>query len=190
MAEIKNPVTIVKGGGQSTLITKTITANGAYNAADDNADGYSSVNVNVSGQTPYEERSMIIASAMTAPEIIIAFNYTCKYKESVIILQSFGDTPVTSTYINFCYEFRQKNGQCPRSLFRSTGKVKTPNMAINDYFGAFETSTTSIITDGKLTSTSVSAQSQMGGIGCVVKLYEIPIGITAMPYNLEVNDVL
>lgn len=36
-----------KGGGGSTLITKTITANGTYNASSDNADGYSQVIVNV-----------------------------------------------------------------------------------------------------------------------------------------------
>ena len=39
------------GGGapapEPTLITKNITANGTYNAADDNADGYSSVSVKV-----------------------------------------------------------------------------------------------------------------------------------------------
>ena len=39
--------TIQTGGGGSTLITKTITANGTYNASSDNADGYSSVTVNV-----------------------------------------------------------------------------------------------------------------------------------------------
>lgn len=37
------------GGSASTLITKNITQNGTYDAIDDNADGYSSVNVNVSG---------------------------------------------------------------------------------------------------------------------------------------------
>lgn len=37
------------GGGESVLIEKTITANGTYLAEDDNADGYSSVTVNVSG---------------------------------------------------------------------------------------------------------------------------------------------
>ena len=37
------------GGNSSTLITKNITQNGTYDAQDDNADGYSSVNVNVSG---------------------------------------------------------------------------------------------------------------------------------------------
>lgn len=48
----------VSGGGGSpaptpTLITKTITANGEYAAASDNADGYSSVTVNV--QPPKEK---------------------------------------------------------------------------------------------------------------------------------------
>ena len=39
----------MNGGGSAapTLITKNITANGTYNAASDNADGYSSVTVNV-----------------------------------------------------------------------------------------------------------------------------------------------
>lgn len=35
--------------GGATLITKSITTNGTYNASADNADGYSSVTVNVSG---------------------------------------------------------------------------------------------------------------------------------------------
>lgn len=35
--------------GSATLTTKTITVNGTYNASSDNADGYSSVTVNVSG---------------------------------------------------------------------------------------------------------------------------------------------
>ena len=39
----------ISGGGGSTLITKSITANGTYNASSDNADGYSSVTVSVSG---------------------------------------------------------------------------------------------------------------------------------------------
>ena len=35
------------GGGSATLITKTVTQNGTYDAEDDDADGYSSVSVNV-----------------------------------------------------------------------------------------------------------------------------------------------
>jgi len=37
----------IQTGGGSTLITKTITENGTYNASSDNADGYSSVTVAV-----------------------------------------------------------------------------------------------------------------------------------------------
>ena len=40
---------IPSGGYTPTLITKNITQNGTYNASSDNADGYSSVIVNVSG---------------------------------------------------------------------------------------------------------------------------------------------
>ena len=39
----------IQTGSTPTLITKNITANGTYNASSDNADGYSSVTVNVSG---------------------------------------------------------------------------------------------------------------------------------------------
>ena len=52
---IKKDVTILgvtgtyEGSGSATLITKSITSNGTYNASSDNADGYSSVTVNVSG---------------------------------------------------------------------------------------------------------------------------------------------
>ena len=40
--------------GSSTLIEKSITENGTYNASSDNADGYSKVVVNVGGVTPTE----------------------------------------------------------------------------------------------------------------------------------------
>lgn len=42
-------VTVNVSGGSATLITKSITQNGTYAASSDNADGYSSVSVNVSG---------------------------------------------------------------------------------------------------------------------------------------------
>lgn len=43
-------VELLSGG--TTLTTKSITQNGTYSASDDNADGYSSVTVNVSGGSP------------------------------------------------------------------------------------------------------------------------------------------
>lgn len=44
--------TIPAGGSQPTLITKTVTENGNYNAVDDQADGYSSVVVEVNPTPP------------------------------------------------------------------------------------------------------------------------------------------
>lgn len=41
-----------------TLITKTITANGSYQAADDQADGYSEIVVNVPSGTPFKYESV------------------------------------------------------------------------------------------------------------------------------------
>lgn len=43
----------IPSGGSATLITKTITENGTYDATDDNADGYSEVNVNVVPSSEY-----------------------------------------------------------------------------------------------------------------------------------------
>ena len=42
------------GGGEAVLIQKTITANGTFAAADDNADGFSSVTADVPGGLPKE----------------------------------------------------------------------------------------------------------------------------------------
>jgi len=43
----------IPSGGSATLITKTITENGTYDATDDNADGYSEVTVNVVPSSKY-----------------------------------------------------------------------------------------------------------------------------------------
>lgn len=45
--DFANAIMEINGGGTAVLITKSITANGTYNAINDNADGYSSVTVNV-----------------------------------------------------------------------------------------------------------------------------------------------
>lgn len=46
-------ISSITGGGGATLITKTITENGTYDATDDNADGYSEVTVNVVPSSEY-----------------------------------------------------------------------------------------------------------------------------------------
>lgn len=63
-----------------TLITKSITANGTYNAQDDSADGYSSVTVNVSGGggsgLVYETGTYTPASDISATNVSINFTNT------------------------------------------------------------------------------------------------------------------
>lgn len=49
------------GGGSATLIEKTITANGEYNASDDGADGYKKVEVNVSGGSSVFETPVMLS---------------------------------------------------------------------------------------------------------------------------------
>lgn len=55
----------MSGGGEAVLVTKTVTANGTYNAADDNADGFSTVTVDVQGYTIDEIAQKTIAGDIT-----------------------------------------------------------------------------------------------------------------------------
>lgn len=49
LTNLATAISSIPSGSSPTLITKSITQNGTYNASSDNADGYSSVTVNVSG---------------------------------------------------------------------------------------------------------------------------------------------
>ena len=66
---------IPSGGGSATLITKSITANGTYNASSDSADGYSEVTVLVQ-QPPYVAGTFIGASSEKGGIKIISIPYT------------------------------------------------------------------------------------------------------------------
>lgn len=57
-------------GGGSTLITKNITANGTYNALDDDADGYSQVTAAVPGWTFVTSQNYNISTTSTSNETI------------------------------------------------------------------------------------------------------------------------
>lgn len=80
------------GGGGSTLITKSITLNGTYDADDDNADGYSEVTVNVQGgasvtetQGTYGTEVVITSgSAPSATSHTIYFEFADETDETII----------------------------------------------------------------------------------------------------------
>ena len=70
-----------KGGG-GTLIEKTITENGVYNASDDNANGYSTVTVNVPSLLPMDKavfgtNSIPIATCLYYPLSAADIDVTC-----------------------------------------------------------------------------------------------------------------
>lgn len=114
-------------GVQPTLVTKSITENGTYNASSDNADGYSSVTVNVSGggsakygctiddiigdtnssgvlQTPSVKHSDIIFSGVTGlslDALAYAFYGKTKIKSAV----SFPDLTSITYMTSLAYSF-------------------------------------------------------------------------------------
>lgn len=62
-----NEVSSGGGGGGSTLIEKSISANGVYNASDDSADGYSKVTVDVpNAYTAQDEGKVVDNGALVA----------------------------------------------------------------------------------------------------------------------------
>lgn len=75
LAEMAAAVQSIPTGGGGTLIEKTITANGTYDAEDDDADGYSSVTVNVQSGTPRTSTDLVVSGAtVTAPAGVYAQN--------------------------------------------------------------------------------------------------------------------
>ena len=63
-----------KGGGESVLIEKSVTANGVYSAADDSADGYSRVTVNVPDRVKDKK------------ETVLFLNYTFSVPSSLVLM--------------------------------------------------------------------------------------------------------
>lgn len=108
---------VSSGGGGSTLIEKSISANGVYNASDDNADGYSKVTVDVSGGGGTFELAVTVTVEPTgeyaAPatlscdkthsEIVSAFNNGDKLIPTVTINTiTDGQTHTTTLEVALC----------------------------------------------------------------------------------------
>lgn len=64
------------GGGSPTLTTKTITVNGTYNASSDNADGYSSVTVNVPTGSTINNQNKSVTPTESQQSITADSGYT------------------------------------------------------------------------------------------------------------------
>lgn len=91
---------ISSGGGESTLVTKSITQNGTYSAQDDNADGYSSVTVNV-GDASGSDDVPIYMIPNTSDRTLIAKTITGYRTDAKDCAFLYINTDKTKPYISF-----------------------------------------------------------------------------------------
>ena len=91
-------INAISGGGGSTLITKSITENGTYNASSDSADGYSSVTVNVptGGGGLTFESGIYKPSADTSGEKILFVNSYSEAPAFIMMVDATGTANTTS----------------------------------------------------------------------------------------------
>lgn len=123
------------GGGSATLIDKTITANGTYNASDDGADGYKKIEINVGATgipklaTPitYNENAFYVLQGLYngATFVDISNRYVSESSHPLyyVIMQ-----PIQTIY--FEYEFQ--GGKSGRIIFTAL----RDNINIKCYYGS------------------------------------------------------
>ena len=78
-------------GTSPTLVTKSVTANGTYNASDDSADGYSTFTVNVSGSSPVKTATGTFTGNGTR-----TVDITCNFEPDLIYWTSDPGTTASS----------------------------------------------------------------------------------------------
>ena len=97
-SDFVSAINAISGGGGSTLITKSITANGTYNASSDSADGYSQVTVNVptgSGGLTFESGTYE-PSVDTSGEKILFTNSHSEAPAFIMMVDATGTADTTS----------------------------------------------------------------------------------------------
>lgn len=103
-----------KLGGEGTLIKKTITENGTYNATDDNANGFSSVTVNVPSIESMDKMilsndSSPIATWLYAPLSAADIDMTCY----AILKAPTGNFGGSGEIFLVSAPYAAQNGNCP-----------------------------------------------------------------------------
>lgn len=103
-SDFVSAINAISGGGGSTLIAKSITANGTYNATDDSADGYSSVTVNVptgSGGLTFESGTYEPSADTTGEKIL----FTNSHSEAPVFIIMVDATGTANTTTNTNMQF-------------------------------------------------------------------------------------
>ena len=123
-------VQVSGGGGSATLISKNITQNGIYLAANDNADGYSYVDVNVQGSGGTSG----VYTGTTDPDSSIGSNGDYYYKRSnkFDAIQNRGSLSTASGSQTFVYgiEFYVTNNCAITKLRGFTTEARTGKLRI------------------------------------------------------------
>lgn len=127
------------GGG--TLIEKTITENGIYNAVDDEADGYSTVNVEVENSYTVEDNGKVVNNqalvAQTAYPTTITENDTydtTNYNSITVNVASSGPILVTKLKFDISdkyFYFGNNNNIIPADSFQSNENLESVEVLNN-----------------------------------------------------------
>lgn len=90
-------------GGGATLVSKSIVANGSYNPADDNADGYDGVTVNVPNSYSAADEGKVVSSgalvAQTSRTVTANGTYDTTENDEVVVNVSGGGSTLVSKTI-------------------------------------------------------------------------------------------
>lgn len=141
-------------GGGSTLITKTITANGTYDAEDDSADGYSEVTVNVPNRIVIGTFTPQSAEKGTVKTISVQYEGT-GYPIALIVFPSVGAyksgsdfyTKVQRYGINTYFAVKSDQGNAPTY----SGNTEINQVEIRSIYKASDSDATSYSTSGSMT---------------------------------------
>ena len=132
------------GGGSTTLIQKSITANGEYNASDDSADGYSKVTVDVANSYTQADEGKVVSNgalvAQTAYPIEITENGTydiTNYNSITINVSSSPSVNIVTREVDFVNNTKSLTGDIStHPVYTGMGRCNVADDGtINAYYG-------------------------------------------------------
>ena len=179
------------GGGSSTLITKTITANGTYSASDDSADGYSSVTVNVpssaaSSWTKVAETSYQVSTTSTYNVILRTGNTDIWTSDKLLYIRIRDTAGPRSGYFygsdNFVPNFKALSGSETATTNILKNCYKYSSGAYSTFSNSYGGRVTNVDSSGDITIPFRYSSSYSGTINGTysiqVYLLDMPSGIT------------
>ena len=165
------------GGGGSTLVSKTITANGTYNPSDDNADGYSVVVANVPNTYTLSDEGKVVDSgalvSQTAKNISANGLYDTTLNNSVSV-----DVPNTYT--------ASDNGKVVSDQQLVSQTAKPDTITVNDTYNTTEYNSVTVNVPNTYTA---SDEGKVVSNGALVSQTAYPSTVVSNgTYNTTLNN--